>query len=625
MKHSAPVSIPQGWHWLVTLPALIYIIVAAFWHREGINKITGDEPHYLMITESLVRDRDLNVTNNLAADNPVTRESPPGALRDPHDVRGISIHGPGLALLLVPAYAAGGVAGARAFMALLAGVIPLMVFRLARLASLPARYSAALALVLAFGLPFLPASNQIYPDLVSGAAMFFLLIELWAWRRGLTDPPTQPRLALYGLMLGFLPWLHIKNLLPGALIGLALLAQIIWSVPPPSRRWRSLTVLGFAAAAPLVALGAHNLMAFADLLGHYDRGAVVADAWDAATVFLGLHLDRAQGLFLQSPLLLVGLVGLPLLVAADRAFVVLVAAAYLAVVVPNAVHVNQYGGYSFAGRFQWSVILFWVFPLVLVLKHLFDTKRRRLATALLGLSMMLDALVAPIVLWRDGYLLNEQPFLADNWLRPAPYADLFRLDPTAAAALLPSFRTARAAFFSPINWFAVTGTLTLLSLGLLARHGHFWKVPTFALGGVLCILLAASIVLPPRLAPLTFPGAALPSQAGAAIGDSRAATVGDTGYVTFGPFTHLRPGSYAITLVYSATGDGASWDCTVGPEMFEITRGPLLPREGATMFHRCDVPNGAPVKSSFEFRVFTPGGISVAVHKLSIRPLDKVR
>lgn len=47
------------WLFLLFVPALCYVLVAVVWQRLEIYKIYGDEPHYLLVSESLIRDGDV--------------------------------------------------------------------------------------------------------------------------------------------------------------------------------------------------------------------------------------------------------------------------------------------------------------------------------------------------------------------------------------------------------------------------------------------------------------------------------------------------------------------------------------------------------------------------------------
>ncbi len=99
--------------WLAGTAALV-IFAAAY---ASVRTILpgGDEPHYLVIAESLRRDGDLAIDDNHERGDYVgffRGELTPDYLRRGVDRRIYSIHAPGLPALLLPAYAAFGYAGA---------------------------------------------------------------------------------------------------------------------------------------------------------------------------------------------------------------------------------------------------------------------------------------------------------------------------------------------------------------------------------------------------------------------------------------------------------------------------------------------------------------------------------
>src|SRR5688572_1195567 len=113
---------------LLTLPALFYLTVVCVWQSKGFYPISGDEPHYLLIADSLSRDRDLLVANNYRSETPV-HQATKANLSDPVDIsrhtrNGFSVHGLGLPLILVIPYSLAGVIGAKVALALLAGLFP---------------------------------------------------------------------------------------------------------------------------------------------------------------------------------------------------------------------------------------------------------------------------------------------------------------------------------------------------------------------------------------------------------------------------------------------------------------------------------------------------------------------
>ena len=87
----------------------------------------GDEPHYLMVAESLLRDGDLQLERDYA-ERRYAAFSRQDELLPHYRVRGkggeiYSLHAVGLSLLVLPAYALFGYAGASFFMALLLALL----------------------------------------------------------------------------------------------------------------------------------------------------------------------------------------------------------------------------------------------------------------------------------------------------------------------------------------------------------------------------------------------------------------------------------------------------------------------------------------------------------------------
>src|SRR4029453_17779947 len=77
----------------------------------------GDEPHYLVITQSLLLDHDLKIQNNHERADYTAYffgELRPHYLRRGIDEQIYSIHSPGISVLILPAFAVAGYAGAAA-------------------------------------------------------------------------------------------------------------------------------------------------------------------------------------------------------------------------------------------------------------------------------------------------------------------------------------------------------------------------------------------------------------------------------------------------------------------------------------------------------------------------------
>jgi len=188
---------------LLIIPAIVYMLIAIIWQDHNINSITGDEPHYLLIADSIIRDFDLEIINNHQTDTPVLRSMPKGyKFISMHDVNGHSVHGIGLSLLLLPTYYIGGVTAAKIFIALLAGCIPFLVYILIFFVLANEEWAVVTALVISLSQPFLAASNQIYPDLVTGLIVFYCSIKLLKVYKTKTFSLTKSDILFISLLIG---------------------------------------------------------------------------------------------------------------------------------------------------------------------------------------------------------------------------------------------------------------------------------------------------------------------------------------------------------------------------------------------------------------------------------------
>ena len=267
------------------------------------NGIGGDEPHYLVITESLLRDGDLQIENNHQRRD--YRAFFGGDLRPDYMQRGqngqiYSIHAPGLPVLLLPVHAVAGYLGAVAFIGLIAALAALAVFDLAEL--LAGRTVAALTwLGVCFTVPFIPHSWAIFPEM-PGA----LLVSWGAlWLLQPVERRTAARWLLCGLALAWLPWLHTKFIVFLAFFSLGLGLRLL---KQPAKL--------FALGTPIALSCAAWLSSFYVLYGTFDPEAPYG-AYSSIYVLteniphglLGLFFDQKFGLLFYSPLYLMAIAG----------------------------------------------------------------------------------------------------------------------------------------------------------------------------------------------------------------------------------------------------------------------------------------------------------------------------
>lgn len=630
---------------LLALPMLAYLGVVLAWHRLGYYPITGDEPHYLLTADSLLRDGDLLVVDNHAIDTPVRRALPGGAsLADTHSRNGYSIHGLALPLLVAPAYALGGVLGAQLLLAALAGLIAPLGYRAARAAGLGRGCSVALALGVGLGQPYVAGAGRVYPDLLAGLILLALLAQILSRRA-----PTP----YSALLLALLPWLHLKLLLPAALIcGAHLLAA--WRAarrgarrpsPTPAhacggrggrsalRSYDAFVLLLFLFS--LIALAAYNRAAFGSPLGPYIAGDVSTDPARVLLILAGLHLDRTQGLLMQAPLLWLALPGLAPMALARPRLALLWGVVYLSVALPQAAHTNWYGGVAPAGRFHWALAPLWCLPLAYGLRALTaprgtaagfqTTDGGRPATdapspaavvrqpsavagpqlfAVLLMALLQAATLAKLLIPVD-YAYTRPLIPAAAWLWGSPVGDWLDLGAVGRARWLPAFQDVAVALRSPVNWAA--GGLALAAIW----SGHRRLGPA-AWAALLLGAALAVAALPPPIRPLDL---SRPAPAASGGGGAGSITLADVA---------LRPGRYAVELGYRCDGcRAARWACRLGGpagQTAALDEGALAPGRRRLLL-LCAIPPGAPATARLSLRLSDAAGAPIEAGRLRIWPL----
>jgi len=271
----------------------------------------GDEPHYLVITHSLLVDHDLDIANNHERRD--YRAFFGGELRTDYLRRGqhgeiYSIHAPGLPAVLLPAYALGGATGAVVAMTIVSALAALAIFDLAVLAGGAANGAVAWAAV-CLTVPFLPHAWSIYPE---GAGAFIVAWSvLWIWQ----NRASNGRMIAHGALLALLPWLHTKFIVLAVLLAAWQCARLLTSDGSATIRSR---VAGAAVfLAPLVVSTAAWLLFFDRLYGTLNPEAPYGSSTQLNVLVrniphgtLGLFFDQKFGLLPYSPVYLLAVVGM---------------------------------------------------------------------------------------------------------------------------------------------------------------------------------------------------------------------------------------------------------------------------------------------------------------------------
>ncbi len=228
---------------LRTHTAAIWIVTAAA-AGLGAQRLThtvlfpsGDEPHYLVLAQSLWRDGDLLIENNHTRRDYAEYF---GRDLDPHYLtRGVdreiySVHPIGMPVLITPVYALGGYDLVVAFFVAMAATAAAVVWRwvVALTGALGTPTLAWAAIVLSA--PFLINAFTIYPEV---PAALVVALALVLTLRPTPGGRTWHDLAI-GLLAGALPWLSTKYAPMSAALVAVALARRAWPLHPGERRWQ---------------------------------------------------------------------------------------------------------------------------------------------------------------------------------------------------------------------------------------------------------------------------------------------------------------------------------------------------------------------------------------------------
>nr|MDQ2831021.1 hypothetical protein [Chloroflexota bacterium] len=192
-----------------TLQLLVLLPIAAAYLWMGLlagRGLSGDEPHYLAITQSLWLYHTLDQSRVLLHHDFFSYYHSLMSSHSLHrDGRLYPLHPLALPVLLLPGFAVAGARGARFMVALLA---VLLCWRMLRLTARVVAPRPAALTVLGVGLsaPFVLNAGAIYPDVASGLVIVLAYEAIDAPRL------TARRALALGLLLALAPWLHIKLL-----------------------------------------------------------------------------------------------------------------------------------------------------------------------------------------------------------------------------------------------------------------------------------------------------------------------------------------------------------------------------------------------------------------------------
>jgi hypothetical protein len=574
------------------------LIVAWFMHSKGVN-FTGDEPSYIMQAQAY-QHLHPQILSTIKADlgsRSFSSAYPPGtpisAVEQFSGPRGIiSPFEPGVGLLLVPF-----VALAHRVFAAVVGMLVLnaagLVFlhrRMTSLVSLGRRAQVLLAVLLSAPCLLL-AVTQIYPDLLSGVLLACAVVEIAI----IEQRGTSNRLSsiVITVVAAYLPWLQVKNLLP-AIVLLVAFAIVRYRA---GSTWPTTVATVVVCIVSWGLLLTYNHLYFGHLLGLPEPRPRVSRTGVEYT--LGLLFDRDEGLFVQLPFAVIGLLGLWLARRKLPVAVIATVVSVAGILILNGTYTsNPYGEGSLAGRFMWTALPVLVAWTGVVLAR-WQTARRLLWAPMVVVAGVWVYQAVPILDGSHSYFTLAPPWDPSSWPGWWPGFD----------RVLPQFDQVGRYLGTPAIALAVV--LAALAIFLLAAGQtgppHHRAKTSAAAVGVLGVLIVAALVVVKPLAPtttLSYDAAQVgaPVIGGAQPGASPAVNL-----------QGVLPGTYVLTLAYRLVGPAASGtmvvSCTSSTGAPPQNRATALPlgQRSAQVTIRChdagDVATQFQVAAHSELRV----------------------
>lgn len=351
---------------LFLLLAVAYAFSADIRATRGAS-ITGDEPYYLLTTQSLLTDGDFDLRSQFAAKSYKSFFDHPDDLwyqsvPRQDDGRLLSPHNPGLSFLVIPGFALGGLAGAQTQLLLLAAAAMSLSFLLAARLSAQPLLSWIVTLGVGLTATAFIYSTEIYPEFPAALTLIISLLLVSRKRVfGIADG------LLLAAVLTAMCWLGIKY------APLALLVSGYFLLRADRRGKVALTASGMVSAGVFVGFHLHIFGS----LTPYSVNVVYA-GWSTMDIvgghagfgerfyrLWGLFIDERFGIGRWAPLLLAVVPGMALLALVDLTHRLTLALILVQMLIATFVAITMMGWW-FPGRTILTVLPLFVLPIVLV-------------------------------------------------------------------------------------------------------------------------------------------------------------------------------------------------------------------------------------------------------------------
>jgi hypothetical protein len=421
-------------------------------------QITGDEPHYLIIAQSIINDHDIYVKNNY--DSGDYRPYYPGDLGGAHfssqtvlaqNGQYISIHGIGLPILLSLPFLLGNVLGVKIFLAAVGGLACGLTYLLLIKIGSDEKTSALVALFVSACSPVLFYSMSIYTEIIGLFIILYLLNLLLDMLSG--KPAGAVHYVIAGTLAGLLPFLGIKymvltfslfiilayflisgkaalkkisGMLLPALVALSIYLYFHYSLfgsLDPTAMYKGVSAEG--------GIGGHDILTNLASVFMHDINILTRS-------FMGSFFDQQIGLIFYSPVYLLFFIGMAAFVQKNkwnRQGMLLI----LALTVPfffMYTFGGSWGGYCPPARIFVPILGPIVVLMAIGMEYMAENKYRFTTYLLIALSLSL----AVFMLMNPATLYNNLYYRDDNYHNYAVLFDTLNPHGLSLQSFFPSFR-----------------------------------------------------------------------------------------------------------------------------------------------------------------------------------------
>lgn len=576
---------------VVAVSFVVNLAALLIWNARGLYGLSGDEPHYLVISDALWSFRSFDVSAAYLKEALIPQFyslglAPSGVSLGSdwswgHVVESsngvFSWHGVLVGWFLAVPLGLFGIIGAKVAMIALGAGFAWVVYLLSGQIFTSVRIRLGVSLVLVLTYPLLLASNQIFPDLPAGGlallGVYWLIREVNA--RSNDSLKSRPVVTfVMAFLVALLPWVGIKYAPIAAVILIALLIV--------SKSKVSVVLAGVVSAVLLMAF---QWYAYDSPFGAFAEGVVEygPEFWLRLS---GLVLDQNQGFLFYSPLLWLGLFGIVPLFRFSRLVGVVWLLSVLLFLIPSAAHPGSYGGGSFVGRYGWGAALLFFVPTMFVLASL----SRRWLIGVLGGSLVFSAWIFVTQVFIGGsypggpVALDLYTKATDTWLES--YSIFF----FPLQKLFPALYDPAWAWTFWVNWVwaaAIIGVLALSFAALTAR------ALAIVAGVFAAVVVLAGVV-------------SVPGSQRVVVEQNISAEV--SGVVAGGPTWNMREGNYTWSVDYRWVGDES---------LGVVGKWELLETAGGTTVAAGELPattgEVSSVSQVIPYRSFQPRGFTLRV------------